>query len=495
MTIVPDYLASSTILIVDDTPNNLQLLFQYLKSDNYKLFVAYNGSKAIEIAKAVRPDLILLDVMMSELDGFTTCSYLKKKVETKDIPIIFMTALAETANKVQGFKLGAVDYITKPVEQEELLARVHTHLSLRKLNQRLAEDAARQKLLFDISDRIRRSLDLESILQTATQEIRALLDCDLVWIAGLEEKKISVKAFSQSDYLKFPLPETIPQTCFYHNSAQYQSYLQGNVRIIANNDCNITSDRFKLCISQNGAIAPILIDRENDNTLWGWLVANRCQSLQPWSGEEIDLLQKVRMQLAIAIKQGLLYQQISQLALLDLLTQIYNRRYFQRQLHLEWRRLKRLSASLSLIMCDVDYFKAYNDTYGHQQGDRCLQNIAQAISSVVKRSGDVVARYGGEEFVVILPHTSESGAMKVAEKMRIAVKALEIPHLNFQVDSVVTVSLGVAHTIPNERDSINGLIETADCALYEAKKRGRDCVSVYSGDFLHLQSQLMREIH
>ncbi len=215
------------------------------------------------------------------------------------------------------------------------------------------------------------------------------------------------------------------------------------------------------------------------NILYGWLIADRYSPEGSWQSDEIDLLRELTTQLAIGIKQGLLHEQLSQLALLDSLTRVYNRRSFDRQLKREWGRHKRVPAPLSLIMCDVDCFKIYNDVYGHQQGDKCLQQIAKAISSALKRPGDLLARYGGEEFVVILPQTTQSGAAKVSENIRNAVKALEIPHHNSLVDSVVTVSLGVASTIPDAVDNPQLLIEAADLALYQAKDRGRDCVAVY----------------
>ena len=130
-------------------------------------------------------------------------------------------------------------------------------------------------------------------------------------------------------------------------------------------------------------------------------------------------------------------------------------------------------------MCDVDCFKIYNDVYGHQQGDNCLQQVAKSISSALKRPGDILARYGGEEFAIILPQTPQSGAAIVGEAIRSAVKDLKIPHHNSLVDSVVTVSLGVASTIPDAVDNPQLLIEAADLALYQAKERGRDCVAVY----------------
>lgn len=147
MATLVDFKQEKTILLVDDTPNNLQLIFKYLKDSGYKVLVAQSGKIAIETAKLILPDLILLDIMMSELNGFETCRHLKTNIYTKDIPIIFMTALSETNTKVEGFKLGAVDYVTKPIDREELLARICTHLTLQNLNYRLATEAKKQKLL------------------------------------------------------------------------------------------------------------------------------------------------------------------------------------------------------------------------------------------------------------------------------------------------------------------------------------------------------------
>ena len=501
MTNSVNLLSSKTILIVDDTPNNLKLLFEYLSNAGYKILVAQSGKKAIKTALAVYPDLILLDVMMSGLNGFDICRHLKANASTKDIPIIFMTALAETENKVQGFKLGAVDYITKPIDREELLARINTHLSLQSLHQRLARDAAQQKLLWEISDRIRQSLDLKSILQTATREMRSFLNCDLVWLAHLSNKSISVQAYSSATELKIDLEKTMQCDYLCSNPEEYQFYLQGNIRFIENINHPDSIEKSFLLNPQARLIAPILVNSTQltdsttaSNALWGWLIADQYKSPRQWQTEEINLLKGFTTQLAIGIKQGLLYRKLSQLALLDPLTRVYNRRYFDQQLNREWRRLQRISSTMSLIMCDVDCFKIYNDTYGHHQGDECLQRIAKAIATSIKRPADVLARYGGEEFAVILPHTPQSGAIKVAETMRVAVKELNIPHLNSSVDSVVTISVGVANTVPNSEDNPHLLVEAADLALYKAKERGRDCIAVYTDPISYSKDRQELEI-
>ena len=193
------------------------------------------------------------------------------------------------------------------------------------------------------------------------------------------------------------------------------------------------------------------------------------------------LRQRVRIQL----ERTQLYKKLEEankklmhLASVDELTQLANRRVFSETLHKEWRRMGREKSSLSLIMADIDCFKAYNDTYGHLFGDNCLFQVAGVIRKCVKRPADITARYGGEEFAVILPNTSMEGARHVAEELRSAVKALAIPHENSFNHSHVTLSLGVATVVPNlmAMRSESLLILAADKALYEAKAKGRDCV-------------------
>ncbi len=172
---------------------------------------------------------------------------------------------------------------------------------------------------------------------------------------------------------------------------------------------------------------------------------------------------------------GYHHQGLQRLASLDGLTQVANRHYFDQYLEQEWWQKRRAKEQLSLILCDVDYFKIYNDTYGHQAGDECLQKVAQAITCAV-RPTDLVARYGGEEFVVILPHTDTRIALLVAERIRSQVKKLHLEHRNSQVNSYVTLSCGVASSVANRYSSPQELIYSADKALYLAKEGGRDCV-------------------
>jgi diguanylate cyclase (GGDEF)-like protein len=171
-------------------------------------------------------------------------------------------------------------------------------------------------------------------------------------------------------------------------------------------------------------------------------------------------------------------QNLKILATLDSLTKLYNRRGFEQYLQQEWDLMQRICAPLSLIMCDIDFFKNYNDTYGHPAGDRCLIKVGAAMRNAVRRSSDLVARYGGEEFVVVLPNTDAMGAVYVAENIRTAVKALQIHHSSSVVGEYVSMSLGVATMIPSPSIDISRAIDASDRALYEAKAQGRDRVIV-----------------
>jgi diguanylate cyclase (GGDEF)-like protein len=171
-------------------------------------------------------------------------------------------------------------------------------------------------------------------------------------------------------------------------------------------------------------------------------------------------------------------QNLQLLANLDSLTKLSNRRGFDDYLQKEWDRMRRIKAPLSLIMCDVDFFKNYNDRYLHPNGDKCLIKVAMAMRNTIRRSGDLVARYGGEEFAIVLPNTDALGAVSVAENVRSAIKDLQITHEASAVCPHVTISVGVSTIIPNHENDFHALIHAADRALYQAKSQGRDRVTM-----------------
>lgn len=503
------------ILVVDDTPVNLQLVLEYLNDSDYKVSIAQSGKEALEIAELINPDLILLDVVMSEVDGFATCRQLKANIKTKDIPIIFMTALVETNHQLYGLSLGAVDYITKPINPEELLARINIHLTIQNLTNRLDFEQKQQQVLFDVIERIGHSLDFESMFRLIIEDICSFLQCDRFSLVSITNENITIESQAIAAQVKGENLNQITLEVFCSSLQDCKLYHGNEIKIVENSN-NLPASNSSLTIKeiqmQSQLIVPILLDKNTPQAnkyhpLWGWLLAEQC-TFRQWQEQELIFLKRLTTQLSIAIDQGLLQRQLhnsqqqiqktrqnlQELAFHDSLTQVFNRRYFDQQLNLEWNRLKRIPSPLSIILCDIDCFKIYNDTYGHQQGDQCLQKVAQAIARAVKRPADVIARYGGEEFVAILPYTPRKGAIKVAENIRIAVKKLNIPHPNSTVNSVVTISAGVATTIPESEDKPTMLIEAADQALYKAKNRGRDCLAVYQKPISQSKSQQQYEL-
>jgi diguanylate cyclase (GGDEF)-like protein len=199
------------------------------------------------------------------------------------------------------------------------------------------------------------------------------------------------------------------------------------------------------------------------------------------------LQQEVSDRLAAEAALQAANQELQRLAHLDGLTQVANRRCFDDYLAQEWRRLAREQLPLSLILCDVDFFKQYNDNYGHQVGDTCLCQIANAIRSAIQRPADLVARYGGEEFAVILPNTPLAGAVQVGQKIQAQVGQLQIPHIGSQINPFVTLSFGIASMIPVPDGNMAQLITATDRALYQAKLAGRDRIAtddILAADYL-----------
>lgn len=291
-----------TVLIVDDEVSNIEIMNAVLE-DDYEVCFATGGDQAMGMLHDVMPDLILLDVLMPGMDGFEVCRRIKQEPLLVDIPVIFTTGLGDTDDEMRGLSLGAIDYVTKPIQPAVLRARVNNHVELKQLRDRLAE-----------------------------------------------------------------------------------------------------------------------------------------------------------------------------MAVTDALTGLSNRRHLERELERETGRLARQGEWLSIIMVDIDFFKQFNDHYGHLAGDRAIAMVAAALMRAVKRGSDVCARYGGEEFACLLPGTSPDDARMVAEEIRLQVQSLNIPHAHSQVSPFVTISMGVAsgRCVSGVDGSV--WVDEADRQLYRSKQKGRNCI-------------------
>ncbi|WP_448379709.1 diguanylate cyclase domain-containing protein [Gloeomargarita sp.] len=470
------------ILVVDDERAIREVLQQEMEREGYRTLTATNGAEALELCHKHLPDMVLLDAVMPTLDGFRCCAEIRRRPECQDLPVLMITSLDDEESVAEAFAAGATDYIIKPSKQihwgvlrQRVRRLLQAYAAMRELHQR----SAQERKLTQITAQVRRSLDLATILQTTVQEVQDLLQVEQVAICEVRETAhFTVEATSAGWPSVLHLAVGLPQ-------AVVQEPQQGLVQV-SDGEAVPTDSWYGALMRQFGMQAFLAVPVVLGERLWGLLTAHHYSTPRTWSPHEVNMLQQLTMQLASAIQQAQLYQQLEiangelrRLAASDGLTQLSNRRRFDEYLAETWQRLLQKPAPLSLILADIDFFKSYNDTYGHVAGDECLQRVAQAIRQVVTGATGLVARYGGEEFGVILPDTPLAPAMTVAERMRVKVVQLRIPHANSPVHEYVTLSLGVSSMLPSPQTAPAQLVAAADQALYQAKQQGRNCVVPY----------------
>lgn len=458
-----------SILLVEDKLAEAELIEELLAEvipNRFKIIRVKFLNEALEKFTKEDFDVILLDLSLPDSQGIETIVQMKAKAS--NLPIIVLTALNDSDRAVQAVRQGAQDYLVKGKFAGELLIRsIRYAIERHRIETQLRQQAQRERLMARTIERIRNSLDISVILQNTVEEVRQFLRADRVCIYQFQSKRFdSIAAESicsdrntSEKILNLSSLET-------ENLEEIADYLVKTVLIIP--------------IWKTDTKLKNYSDKKTHKQLWGQLIAHTRQTAREWEEWEIDFLKQLAAQVAIAIQQSELYLRLQELATLDGLTQIANRRHFDDTLNSEWNRLAREQKPLSLILCDVDHFKLYNDTNGHPSGDLCLQLVAKEIKRSVNRSADLVARYGGEEFAIVLPDTNLVGAVYLAETIRDRIAKLEIPHLNSPTMPYVTVSLGVSTSVPNINLPPTYLIEAADRALFEAKGQGRNRVVQFS---------------
>ena len=343
--------------------------------------------------------------------------------------------------------------------------------------------AQRERLVSEIAQRIRTLLDLDSILEQTVIAVHEFIEADRVIILQCSPD-MSGKVIQESCSPTYPAmmgwavrdPWSVDDKFLAH-------YRQGRGMAVANVAEQGLSENQLMFLEYFKIQAEIVVPLLQEQTLWGLLIAHQCAAPRQWSTADVRLLQSLATQVGIAVQQATLHRQITlanqglrRMAYLDGLTQVANRRRFEQHLESEWRRMARQKDPIAIILADIDYFKGFNDLYGHQAGDNCLRLVARTLSHAAKRPGDLVARYGGEEFVVILPNTALKGAETVAEEIRRSIRDRHISHRSSTIDNIVTMSLGVASCVPAANSSAANLLKQADEALYAAKAGGRDQV-------------------
>ncbi len=464
------------ILVIDDDKTARIVLRRAMEQEGYQVEEACNGNEGLDAYLRLQPDIVLLDAIMPVMDGFSCCSHLQLLPGGDRTPILMITGLDDQDSVDQAFEAGAIDYVTKPIHLPVLRQRVRRLLESSRIMEELRQQTERERLLRKVSEQIRQSLDLEQILNTTVMEVRQLLQVDRVVVyhfnfASKGHGQVIAEAIG-SEWV--PLLGTTACDAWLEEFMGFHQ--QGDTHAISNIEQVVFPPEMTEFLHRHQIKAALTIPISQGDQLWGLLIAHQCSQPRIWNAFEIDSLKQLAAQVTLAIQQAQLHEKIRRLATYDSLTQVANRHRFDECLDAELQRMVRNQTSLSLILCDIDFFKSYNDTYGHLRGDYCLQQVAKAISQATKRPADLVARYGGEEFAIILPDTALEGAMQLAEEILHHVQALRIRHDRSEVAPYVTLSLGVASRPPSKNLFPALLIAAADKALYQAKALGRNRV-------------------
>ncbi|HLO50752.1 MAG TPA: response regulator [Kamptonema sp.] len=482
-------LAGIKVLVVDDNADVREFLITALEAFGAQVKAVASVSAAIAELEQLQPDVLVSDIAMPGEDGYELIRQVRARELSEDkgrLPVVALTAYAREEDRAKTLEAGFQEHLAKPIEPSEL---VRTIAQLAALTERgwgnrgtlaagetppivqASEDTKTEEYLATGSQKLPLLLvvedngDVLSYLQSllgSYYQVAVAHD----GIEGLEKAKRLKPDLILSDQV-MPRSNGLELLREIRNSPELS--LTPVIFLTARRGTQARIDSYDA--GADDYISKPFDDRE--------LLARVRNLLRSRAAEHELAAQKRQLEMQ---KQQLekVNQALQHLATFDSLTELANRHHFNQCLETEWRRGARDRAPLSLIMCDIDYFKLYNDTYGHQAGDECLRQVAAAIGWVAKRSGDLAARYGGEEFAVILPNTDREGAACVAEAIRTQVRNLNIEHKNSQVHQYVTVSLGVATWVPAPKSSPTTLIAVADEVLYRAKEEGRDRVVVAS---------------
>jgi two-component system cell cycle response regulator len=464
----------SKVLIVDDDSVVRKLVMDMLNNWGYEGIEASNGEEALRRVMVDKPDLILLDLIMPDINGFDVCRKLRTEMNVLGTPIIILTARCERDGILKGFEVGATDYIVKPVEPFELEARIKAHLRIKGLYDNESAEKKDLATLLEISKAVSSTLNSRDVLHTIVKSVGDAIDVDRCSIVRIGSKKgvgYVMTAYDNPDINNLVIDLS--------KYPEIRSVLEGKGTVIIEdiqNDPRMVSvkDILKELGFSSLLVVPIIVREE----IIGTFILRSSRTKTSFSTREVRLCQVIANLAASALTNAHLFEsveisnlQLEKLAITDGLTGAYNHRHFRTRLDEEFARAGRYGIPLSCIMMDVDHFKNINDSFGHAQGDRILREISDLLKNNVRKI-DIVARYGGEEFVVLLPNTNKEGAFIEAERLREAVEAYRYSARDRFME--ITISLGVS-TFPSlEIVSADDLLGKSDDALYEAKRSGRN---------------------
>jgi two-component system, cell cycle response regulator len=460
------------ILIVDNRSENLDFLSNLLVKQGYRVRQARDGEMALAEIETILPDLIILAIALPN----EICQRLKA------IPIVFLIAAEETFDRAKAIDLGETDYIIQSCQPEEIVARIKTQLKIHLLQKQLKEKETQLQNQLRLNEIVYRFHPQPQInLLLLDRAIAATPNGIVISDAMAPDMPIVYVNPGFDRMTGYAAAEVIGKNCRFLQGEDRKQPAIAIMRqaIQQGQECRVTLRNYRkdgTLFWNDVSISPV---RDEAGKVTHYIAVQTDISEYKRVEEERQRYQSSLQQMNLELYD--LNQKLHRLANSDGLTGVANRRRFEEHLEQEWRRTIRENQPLSIILGDIDYFKPYNDTYGHLVGDDCLKAIAGAINRVVNRPADLVARYGGEEFAIILPNTPVEGTMQVAQLIRQEVQKLRIPHRSSLVADYVTMSLGIATKIPTAQMSPKALIEAADIALYQAKEQGRNCAVSHIG--------------
>lgn len=446
---------SARILVTDDNPLNVKLLSAKLAREYYTVITAENGVQALEKALTEKPDLILLDVMMPEMDGFEACRQIKANPATQGIPVVMVTALSDVQDRVRGLDAGADDFLTKPINDIALMARVRSCLRLKALMDEWRMREGNGAMMTDIDGEGVHSGQIVLLDDN-------IHDRDIIRKHVLHAGMVCHAITSVNEIEPLLARERIHVIMLSLNLMA-----EDGLRVCANLKANEATRYIPVVVyadeSDLGKIAKALDIGTNDYIF---------KPVDP-----LELQARLRTQIRhkrTYDRLRLSYEKNMTMAVTDPLTGVYNRHYLEKSLPRLFDRSKTNKKPISVVMLDIDFFKKVNDSYGHHIGDQVLQELVRRLNSKI-RFFDMVVRMGGEEFSLVMPEATYAAAMNAAERLRAVVADTPFTTQDPKLELTVTISIGVA-SADDGQESAETLLRKADAALYKAKETGRNKV-------------------
>lgn len=488
-------MASARILIADDDTAIVQTMTWVLKEHGYDVVAAHQGSRVLELMEERTPDLVLLDVMFPDADGYQILERIKGEDRWKDVPVLMVSSLPPEEAAVRTLGLGAADFVKKPFRVKELLARIQAQLRMRAILrsandtlrnveaelERVREEAENRRKLVDILHDVTDDLSSDEIYHLLARRVARALDlthCSVILARVGERPRVVATAFEQASARNFELDlDRYPEIRAALDSGRpvlvedvMTSPLYADVRQRWVRDGTMVTTRSVIAL-------PFALDQ----TQAGVFFLRRALNEPKLTLEDIEFADTVVKAAVAAVQRAKVLEttmadnrRLEVLAHTDPLTAVLNRRALTERLASELERVKRYETQVSLLLIDIDHFKRVNDSYGHLVGDDVLMDVGALLQSAV-RSVDVVARYGGEEFVIALPETGLMGATVFAERIRELIEEHRFSHAGGS-ELHLTASVGVACYPSPGLETVEDLLATADQALYRAKAEGRNRV-------------------